>query len=154
MRWTVKVLILLAAASNWAQQPKVDPADEKTLREFHRQFVASYNQGDAEAVVAFYTVDADFVDFRGDTYHGRTEIKERTAKFFAEHRGVKLKSAFGSLRFITPDVAISDRSEELTPAVEGGPGRIHATVVYLKGDGKWLQASVRLMVPFQPPPSK
>jgi uncharacterized protein (TIGR02246 family) len=94
--------------------------------------------------------DADFVGIRGDTYHGQVEIKKRTANFFAHNKGAELKSPFGSLRFLTPEVAIADRSEELTPTVEGGAGRIHATVVYLKREGRWLQASVRLMVPFQP----
>ena len=146
MKWTLTVMVLLATAPSWAEQPKGDPADEKALRELHQEFVAAYNKGNVEAVAAFYAPDADFVGIRGDTYHGRAEI----ANFFAQHKGATLKSPFGSLRFITPDVAIADRSEELTPTVEGGPGRIHATVVYVKRDGKWLQASVRLMVPFQP----
>jgi uncharacterized protein (TIGR02246 family) len=143
-------LVALGLLAVGAEQPKGDPADEKALRQFHREFVSAYNKGDAAAVAAFYAPDADFVDIRGDTYHGRAEIEKRTANFFAHNKGAKLNSSFGSLRFITPDVAISDRSEELTPTVEGGPGRIHATVVYVKRDGKWLQASVRLMVPFQP----
>jgi uncharacterized protein (TIGR02246 family) len=150
MRWAVTVVVLLATAPSWAEQPKGDPADEKALREFHREFVAAYNTGDAEAVAAFYAPDADFVGIRGDTYHGRAAIKERTATFFARNKGAKLTSPFGSLRFITPEVAISDRPEELTPAVEGEPGRLHATVLYVKRDGKWVQASVRLMVPFRP----
>ena len=133
-----------------AEQPKEDPADEKALRELHREFVAAYNKGNAEAVAAFYAPDAYFVGIRGETYHGRAKIEKRTANFLAQNKGAKLKSPLGSLRFITPDVAISDRSEELTPTVEDGSGSIHATVVYVKRDGKWLQASVRLMVPFQP----
>ena len=150
MRWTATITVLLATAPSWAEQPKGDPADEKALRELHREFVAAYNKGDAEALAAFYAPDADFVGIKGDTYHGRAEIEKRTANFFAQNKGLKLKSPFGSLRFITPDVAISDRSEELTPTGDRGPGGVLATVVYVKRDGKWLQASVRLMVPFQP----
>jgi uncharacterized protein (TIGR02246 family) len=150
MKWTVTIMILLAATPSRAEQPKGDPADEKALRELHREFVAAYNKGDAEAVAAFYGPDADFVGFAGDAYSGRAKILERTVKFFAQNKGVQLRSPFGSLRFITSDVAICDRSEELTPIVENGPSRIHTTVVYIKRDGKWLQASVRLMVPFQP----
>src|SRR6516162_11616487 len=112
MRCTVTAIVLLAMAPSWTEQPKAHAADEKALREFHRQFVAAYNKGDAEAVAAFYAPDADFVGIRGDTYHGRAEIEKRTANFFAQNKGAKLNSSFGSLRFITPDVAISDRSEE------------------------------------------
>jgi uncharacterized protein (TIGR02246 family) len=143
-------MVLLATAPSWADQPKGNPADEKALRELHRKFLAAYNKGDARAVAAVYPPDADFVGIKGDTSHGRPEIKKRFASFFPQNRGAKLKSPFGSLRFITSDVAIADRSEELTPAVKGGPGRVHAPVVYVKRDGKWLQSSVHLMVPFQP----
>src|SRR5262249_53729397 len=84
MRCTAMVLVLLAAAlsggrQGWAQPPKVNSADEEALREFHREFVAAYNKGDARAVAAFYAPDADFVGFRGDAYHGRAQIQERTA---------------------------------------------------------------------------
>jgi uncharacterized protein (TIGR02246 family) len=151
MRCTITFMVLLATAPIWAAQPKADAADEKALREFHRDFVAAYNSGDSEAVAAFYALDADFVGINGDTYHGRADIEKRTANFFAQNKSVKLRSPFGSLRFLTADVAIADRSEELTPLVEGKPGKLHATVVYVKREGKWTQASVRLMVPFQPP---
>jgi uncharacterized protein (TIGR02246 family) len=120
MKWTVTVMMLLTASPNWAEQPKQDTADENALRELHREFVAAYNNGDARAVAAFYAPDADFVGFGGDAYHGRAEIEKRTANFFAQSKRAKLTSPFGSLRFITPDVAIADRTEELTPAVEGG----------------------------------
>ena len=153
MRLALMVVVLLAAASwgqrGWAQQPTGDSAAEAALRKFHREFVAAYNKGDAREVAAFYAPDADFVGFRGDTSHGRAEIQDRTAKFLSQSQGAKLTSPFGSLRMITPDVAIADRVEELTPAAEGGPARIHTTVVYVKRDGKWTQAAVRLMVPLQ-----
>ena len=154
MRWSAIFLVLLTAALSgeqrgWAQQPQANSADEEALRKFHREFVAAYNKGDAAAVAACYAPDADFVGFRGDAYHGRAQIQERTATFLEKSKGAKLTSPFGSLRLITPHVAVADRVEELTPAAEGGPCRIHATVVYVKRDGKWLQAAVRLMVPFE-----
>ncbi len=150
MRWTLALMTLLVAAPSLAEQPGGDPADERALRELHREFVAAYNKRDVAALAASYAPDADFVGIRGETYHGREQIKERMAHFLAQEKGVKLHSPFGALRFITPDVAIADRSEELTPPARGEPGKIHTTVVYVKRDGKWLQASVRLMVPFEP----
>src|SRR6516162_337233 len=120
MRCTVTAIVLLAMAPSWTEQPKAHAADEKALREFHRDFVAAYNKGDSEAVAAFYAPDADFVDIKGDAYQGRAEIEKRTAKFFAQNKGVKLRSPFGTLRFLTPDAAIADRSEELTTPGEGG----------------------------------
>jgi uncharacterized protein (TIGR02246 family) len=151
MKWTLAAaMVLLATAPCWAQEPTGNSADEQALRESHREFVAAYNKGDARALGAFFAPDADFVGFRGDAYHGRAQIEESMANFLARNRGLKLKSPFGSLRFITRDVAIATRTEELTPTREGEPASLQTTVVYVKRDGKWLQASVRLMVPFQP----
>ncbi len=149
MRWFATVMILLVAAPGWAQQPQADPADERALRELHREFVAAYDKGDAAKLAAFYEPDADFVDIRGDAFRSRGKIEARMANFFDQHKGVKLNSPFGSLRFLTRHVAIADRSEELTPPIVGGPSRVQTTVVYVKRDGKWLQASVRLSVAYQ-----
>jgi len=153
MKWTLAAMALFATAPSWAQEPTGAPADEKALRELHREFVAAYNNGDARALAAFYAPDADFVGFRGDAYQGRAKIEESMANFLARNKGLKLKSPFGSLRFITGDVAIADRLEELTPTRGGEPDKVETTVVYVKRDGKWLQASVRLMVPLQPSPA-
>jgi uncharacterized protein (TIGR02246 family) len=149
-RLFLMVVVFLATPPLWAEQPAADPADEKALRELHREFLAAFNKGDAEAVAALYAPDADFLGSGGDMSKGRDEIEKRTASFFAQNKGAKLKSPFGSIHFITPDVAIADRPAGLTPAPEGVPGKVHATVVYVKRSGKWLIASVRLMVPFQP----
>jgi uncharacterized protein (TIGR02246 family) len=150
MRSMVMIVVLLTTAWAWGEQPKADPADEKALRELHRAFLAAFNKGDAEALAALHTPDADLLAIGGEMSNGRDEIKKRTASFLAQ--GVKLKSPLGSIRFITPHVAIADRPSELTPAPENRPGKVHATVVYVKRDGKWLIAAVRLMVPFQPSP--
>jgi uncharacterized protein (TIGR02246 family) len=150
VRSMVMVVVLLATAQAWAEQPKADPADEKALHELHRAFLAAFNKGDVEAVAALHTSDMDFLGFDGQTSKGRVELEKRIASRFAKSEGAKPNSPFGSLRFLTPDVAIADRPSALTPAPEGGPGKVHATVVYVKRDGKWLIAAVRLMVPFQP----
>jgi uncharacterized protein (TIGR02246 family) len=148
-RLTVLVVVLLATAQGWAEQPKVDPADVKALREAHRGFVAAINKRDAQAVAAFYAPDADRVAPTGEIAKGRAEIQKTYANFFAQIKGAKLKSSFDSVRFISPEVAIADGSAALTPAREGGPSKVHTTVVYVKRDGKWLIAANRVMVPLQ-----
>jgi uncharacterized protein (TIGR02246 family) len=150
MRWTVMVVVLLATAPLWAEQPTVDPADEKALQEFHRVFLAAFNRGDVEAVVAIHTSDVDFFGFEGQMSKGRAELEKQLASSFAKYKGAKLESPFGSLRFLTPDVAIADRPSMLTPHPEGGPNAVRATVVYVKRGGKWLIAGVRLAALFQP----
>jgi uncharacterized protein (TIGR02246 family) len=150
MKGNVMVVVLLATAPSWAEQPKADPADVKALHELHRAHLAAFNNGDAQAVAAFYARDADRIDTRGQMTKGRAEIEKGAANFFARNKGVKLNASFGTLRFLTPDVAVADRTGEVTPAPEGGPSKVHATVIYVKRDGKWMITSVRLAAPFQP----
>jgi uncharacterized protein (TIGR02246 family) len=150
MRVTVMVVVLLPAAPLWADQPKENPADVKALQELHRTFLAAFNKGDAKAVAALYAPDGDRLDLTGEMIAGRAEIEKAYVTFFAQRQGAKLNSPFGSVRFLTSDVAIADRPGALTPAIEGGPSKVHSTVVYVKRDGKWQIASTRLMVPFQP----
>jgi uncharacterized protein (TIGR02246 family) len=145
---TVIVVVLLATAPLRADQPKENPADVKALHDLHQQYLAAYNRRDAKAVAAFYTPYADFLGFDGRMYKGRAEIENYLASTF--DKVARLKSPFGLLRFLTPDVAIADRPSGLTPAPEGWPSKVHATVVYVKRGGKWMITSIRLMVPFQP----
>jgi uncharacterized protein (TIGR02246 family) len=147
------IVVLLATAKSWAEEPKANPADEKALHELHRTFLAAFNKGDAEALAALHTADVDFQSFTGQWSKGRPEFEKMTASFFAQHKGIQLNSPFGTVRFLTPDVAIADRPSGLTPAPEGasGPNKVHATVLYIKHGGKWQIAAVRLMAPFQPP---
>jgi uncharacterized protein (TIGR02246 family) len=146
----VMLVVLLATAGLGAGEPKADPADVKALHELHQAYVAAFNKGDAEAVAALYAPDGDNVRPAGQMTKGRAEIEKGYANFFAQNkRSAKLDAPFASLRFITRDVAIADRPAALTPAPEGGPRKVHVTVVYVKRDGKWLIASNRVMVPFQ-----
>jgi uncharacterized protein (TIGR02246 family) len=146
---TVMVVALLATARTWAEQPKADPADMAALREAHRGFVTAINKRDAQAVAAFFAPEGDRVAPTGEIAKGRAEIQNAYANLFTKIKGAKLKSSFDSVRFVAPDVAIADGWAALTPAREGGPSKVHTTVVYVKSAGKWLIAANRSMVPFQ-----
>jgi uncharacterized protein (TIGR02246 family) len=150
-RLSVMALVLLATAQGRAELPKANPADESALNELSRAFRAAFNKGDAEAIAACSAFDGDRVGPGGQMSKGRGEIQKAYADFFAHNKGATLNASFDSLRFITPEVAISDGYAEVTPAPEDGPSKVHGTVVLVKRNGKWLMAAVRLMVPFQQP---
>src|SRR5262249_33576208 len=107
-KWAVMVVGLLAPATLWAEQPKADPADEKALHELHHAILAAFNKGDMEAIVALHTPDVDLIDLDGQVYRGRAEHEKKVAETLAKYKGAKFQSPFGSLRFLTPDVAIVD----------------------------------------------
>jgi uncharacterized protein (TIGR02246 family) len=148
-RLMMLAVVLLTTAPGWAEQPQANPEDVKALHELHRAYVAAFNKGDAQAVAAFYTPDGDRLRPTGQMTKGRAELEKDYASFFAKLKGAKLNFPFGSLRFLTPGAAIADSSPQLTPAPEGGPNKVHATVVYVKREGKWMIAALRVAAPYR-----
>jgi len=118
-------------------------ADEEAIRQADASFVKAYEQGDAKAVAAHFTVDAEYVDELGDVFQGRDAIEESLAEFFSENPSCKLEMNIESIRFISPGVAVEDGRTTITRPESAAPVDSRYTAVYVKVDGKWLAASVR-----------
>src|SRR5262249_41376772 len=113
-------------------------------------FVEAFHKGDAKALAAFFTTDADHTDQTGGTRKGREAIQKAFTSLFAEHKGLKLFIESDSLRFVTPDVAVEDGTTAVIPADGGPPTRARYTLVHVKKDGQWLVSSMRSN-PYTPP---
>jgi uncharacterized protein (TIGR02246 family) len=150
-RWAVMVMVLLAAAPGWADQPKLDAADERALDERLEAFVVAYNKADAPAVAAFYAPDADYLNVSGEMSKGRAEIEKMFASFFAQNKEARGKVSITSRRLIKPDMVIEDGTWELTGVGQGVPAKGRYTSISIKHDDKWAVVCSRLMVPFQSP---
>ncbi len=126
-------------------QPVIEEisADEEAIRQADESYAKAYGTGDAKAVAAHFTADAEYVDEVGDVFQGRDAIEESMTEFFAENPGCALQINIDSIRFITPEVAVEDGSTIVTRADESEPIESHYTTVHVKSDGKWLAASVR-----------
>jgi uncharacterized protein (TIGR02246 family) len=143
------VVVLLATAPGWAEQPKANSDDEQAIRDLQQAASAAFAKGDAKAMAARYAPEGDRLGADGQMTKGRAALEKGYANLLAQNKGAALRISPDSLRFITSDVAITDGTVELTPAPESGPSKMHATVVYVKRDGKWLITALRLMVPYQ-----
>lgn len=124
-------------------------ADEAAIREADEAFVAAYRKGDAKAVAALFTVDAEFVDEAGEVFQGREAIEASLVEFFAENPECQLEMTIDSIRFISPGIAIEDGSTRFSHPV-GSDDADHShsidsryTTVFVKTEGKWLAASIR-----------
>lgn len=117
--------------------------DEEAIRQMDEAFLKAYGRGDAKAVAAYFTADAEYVDELGNVFQGRAAIEDSMIEFFAENPGCKLEMNVDSIRFISPGIAIEDGTTTIT-RTEGEP-TIESlyTAVHVKTDGKWLAASVR-----------
>ncbi len=118
-------------------------ADELAIRQMDDAFLKAYGQGDAKAIAAYFTVDAEYIDELGNVFHGRAAIEDSMTEFFAENPGCKLTMNVDSIRFISPGIAIEDGTTTITRTAGEPTIESLYTAVHVKTDGKWLAASVR-----------
>lgn len=141
-------LVLLFTSSAFPQPGKT--ADEAALRKRAEAFVEAFNKGDAKAIAAFFTPDADLVDPEGRLIQGRKAIEETYQKFFSQEKGAKLYIRITSVRIAKADLAFEDGLTEVISAQGGPPSSARYSVVYVKQDGQWYLASVREAVAVPP----
>jgi uncharacterized protein (TIGR02246 family) len=114
------------------------------IRLADESFAKAYSSGDAAAVAAHFTTDAEYVDEVGTLFHGRQAIEQTLTEFFAAHPRCTLEMNIDTIRFISPGIAVEDGSTTIIHNEVGTvPVDSRYTTVHVKTDGKWLAASVR-----------
>ncbi len=121
--------------------------DEDAIREADVLFAKAYEAGDATAVCALFTAEAEFVDEAGNVFDGREAIEASLAEFFAEHPNCKLEMNTETIRFIGPDLAVEDGNTHMICAEASTSVDSRYTTLHVKTNGKWLAASVRNHAP-------
>src|SRR6266851_3393545 len=98
-------LIGFQGSSDAADPPK---NDEQGILKAMQAYEAAFNKGDLDAVMAFWTSDAEFISDDGKATRGRDAIAAQTKRSFPEHKGLTIKLINKSIRFPKPDVALQD----------------------------------------------
>jgi uncharacterized protein (TIGR02246 family) len=125
-----------------AQESRGGVEDEQTIRKSADDYVAAYNKGDIEAVMAYWAQDADYVDEAGKTHRGKEKIASLFTAGMEDLKNHKLALKVIGVRFIKPDVAIEDGEARLT-APGGETSSSRYTAVWTKTGDRWLLSSVR-----------
>jgi len=71
---------------------------------------AAYNRGDAKAVAAFSTNDAQYVDEGGNVVSGRGDIEKLLAEEFTTNPGARLVIHVAGVRLLSPNVLVEQGS--------------------------------------------
>jgi uncharacterized protein (TIGR02246 family) len=117
-------------------------ADMVEVRKITDAFSQAYNKGDLDALLGFWTEDAEFIRESGKTYTGREAIRSLLKGSLADNKGSKQAIRVSSVRFIRPDVVSAAGVVTLTtPDGEVDTGRY--TGIFVKQGGKWLISSIR-----------
>src|SRR5262249_19933448 len=136
--------------SGQAAKPQADGKETLGKGKRAQEFIAAFEKGDAKAVAAFWTENADYVDQTGREYKGREAIQKMYERFFAGKKGMKLNIIVLSARMVGTDVAIEDGITEVTPAEGGLPRAARFSAVLVKKGSEWYLESVRDSIPHPP----
>ena len=130
--------------------------DTAQVKQNMKEFANAWNKHDSKAIGNLFARDADLVCPDGKTEAGAPEIEG----FFTEQFGssgpmnkCNLEIKKETVRFITPDVALSDIDATMTGMTKpdsteaAGPLTNHVVVISKKEGGQWKIAAARPGVP-------
>lgn len=82
--------------------------DKESIQVASQQLAKAFAEGDANAVAALFTEDAEYQDDTGLTVQGRQALAVAYGKLFAESKGLNAKTETESIRFLGKDTAIEE----------------------------------------------
>jgi uncharacterized protein (TIGR02246 family) len=120
---SMRNVILLAITACFATiRVTAQSPDEAAIREILRVQTDAWNRGDGVAWAREFTDDSDFVNMRGGTYHGRSEIGARVAANLQGNlKGSHLSMAIRQFSLPDPDVALIETDVEIAGAAGSVP---------------------------------
>ncbi|MEW6131287.1 MAG: SgcJ/EcaC family oxidoreductase [Acidobacteriota bacterium] len=112
----VGLLICYAVPGN--AQSRISREDEEAIKKVIAGTTEAFNKHDAKAFVQFYTPDAELVTVRGERMKGAAEIEKGLSALFATRAtAATLKPLDVSIRFIKPDVAVAQVTNEMSGVI-------------------------------------
>jgi uncharacterized protein (TIGR02246 family) len=126
--------------------------DTAQVKQMSKDFAAAWNKHDAKAISELWARDGDLICPDGKLETGPSGVQTFFGEQFAPN-GMMGKSTIDikkdTVRFITPDVALSDLDCTTTGMMKGdgaeaaGPMMNHVVVISKKEGGQWKIAAAR-----------
>jgi uncharacterized protein (TIGR02246 family) len=133
--------------------PHAIPPEQKEIEKANAAYAASFDQGDSQALAAFYADDADQTDGDGVVVlSGRAAIEKRLQDYFAQNKGARLELKIQSVRSLAPGVLL-ERGEAVTTKPGGNPSRTSYLAIHARRDDRWLIAHITETASASPPAS-
>jgi uncharacterized protein (TIGR02246 family) len=154
-------LMIGAAISTFS--PAQTSSDVGQLQRMIQEQEAAWNRGDASGWCAIFSDDADFINIRGDLYHGRPAITQLHARIFsAQFKGSQATFTVRQLTELSPSVVIIETENIVTnfrllppgivPTSEGVL-RTRMKYIALKHEGEWLIVAAQNIAVLPAPPT-
>lgn len=136
----VGLLLASGRLSAADSQPAAQSADEQAIHATADEFVKAFNAGDAKAIAALWTPDAEYVDEVGESFQGRAAIEKLYADVFKKAPGAVMTVKIESIRLLQADIALEKGVARVKSPGGLGDSAARYTVVHAKRDGKWGMA--------------
>jgi len=117
--------------------------DREAIRKSAEDFARTFEQGDAKAAAAHWTVGGEYISDDGASVRGRENIEKAIAELFKDKSRARLEVDIRSIRFPSRDSAVEEGFLRHTPDGPGLPGSTQYSTVHVREDGKWLIAYSR-----------
>lgn len=137
----VVAMITLALAR--AQEDESHKADLDILSDNAKTFVAAYNKADSEGLAKLFLPSGEIILDDGEMVSGREDIVGFYNEIFSGPSKPKAALEAGSVRFVTPTIAIEDGTLHVTKPSGEITSHNYSAVQVKQADGTWLTASIR-----------
>jgi uncharacterized protein (TIGR02246 family) len=138
-------LAVLAPTPALAQAPVTDDA---AVRAVVDAYSAARDKGDAAALTALFTADADQLVSSGEWRRGREAVVKGSLASSQQTQG-KRTFTVDTVRMIAANVAVADSRYEIAQT-DGTTRRMWASWLLVKDGGGWKIAAIRNMLPAAP----
>ena len=129
------------------------PFDDEAITKETMAFAEAWSEGDAKTAASFYTEDGLRVGAFGDVQKSQAAIEAAYDKLLHQTMpGARVKQERGSVRMLSPELAIWQGGMEIIPAGGGTALKGHVVHVMKKVRGRWLILEAHPKI-FPPPPT-
>jgi uncharacterized protein (TIGR02246 family) len=124
-----------------------ESADEAAVRKTAEEFAKAFNKGDAKAMAALFTKDAEYDGPDDEPIRGRDALEKAYADFFKKNPKATIDVKIESIRLIGHHTAVEEGSLLLRLPGDKEPAESEYSVLHVKEDDGWRMATVREWVP-------
>ena len=118
-------------------------ADRDAIQAAGKQYIGAMQRGDNKVLRTMWTPEGDYVDSAGSVTKATDLFPESAEPTTPNDTPTVAPVWKGTLRFITPDVAIEDGMIESDAHSDGSKLSNRFSVIWVKRDGRWLIDGLR-----------
>lgn len=125
------------------ESPADRSADREAVTRALREFAATFQKGDAKALVGLWTTEGEYIGDDGTVVRGRAALEKDYAAFFAKNPTNALEVEVDSLRFPSGDVAVAEGHFKLRTGAKKELVVSRCSFLFAREGGKWRVAIAR-----------